>query len=84
MKLAIFRSLPLASQVRFVLALGTYLAHRLAEDREVHLYHLAGEGKGIFVELAYEEARDELVVLRSFASAVPLDAYMRYLCLPEW
>lgn len=84
MKLAQFRNLRPAMQARFVLTIGTYLLYRLDEEAEVYLYYLNGADKGFFVEMAYAENRDELVVLRSFAGVALLEQYAPYLPLPQF
>lgn len=84
MKLTQFRNLRPAMQLRVALALGTYLVHRLEEEEEIYLYHLADTGKGFFAEITYTENQDELMVLRSFAGAAPLAKYTPYMPLPEF
>ena len=58
---------------------GPHLVRRWEEEDGVNLYHLPG---GFFVELYYDSHANELVRLRSFSSAVPLEDYAAYVQLP--
>lgn len=82
MQLAFFQKLRPAAQVRFALTLGTYLLPRLAQEAEVHLYYLPGEGKGFFVELRYASQREKLTVVRSFEQLALLVDYLALVRLP--
>jgi hypothetical protein len=66
-----------------VLTAGTYLAQRWENEGGVNLYHLSSEGSGFFVEVGYDEATLETIVLRSFSSSVPLEDYTHGVRLPE-
>jgi hypothetical protein len=48
----------------------------------VGLYHCADEGRGFFVEVGADYGQEQLVVLRSFASSVPLEDYIHCMRLP--
>jgi hypothetical protein len=63
---------------------GTFLAHRWVNDSWVNLYYLADEGQGFFVEIGYNKTKQDAVVLRSFASSVPLEEYAQGVHLPAW
>jgi hypothetical protein len=74
-----FNVLPYEQQLAHVFDEGTYLARRWEEEDGVNLYHLPA---GFFVELYYDTHANELVRLRSFTSAAPLEDYASYLRLP--
>ncbi len=80
MTLYAFNQLPYERQLVAVFATGTFLARRWEEEDGINLYHLPG---GFFVELYYDTLANELVRLRSFKSAVPLEDYAVYVRLPE-
>lgn len=68
-------------QLYWVLTHGTYLAQRWESQGGVDLYYCPDEGRGFFAEIGVEQ--DELVVLRSFVSAGPLEEYAHGVRLPE-
>ncbi|RZK35189.1 MAG: hypothetical protein EOO61_12320 [Hymenobacter sp.] len=79
-----FRLLIPRAQLLHVLTAGTYLTQRWELERGVNLYHLPGEGSGFFVEVGYNEAAFETVVLRSFSSSVLLKDYTYGVQLPDF
>ncbi|NML65143.1 hypothetical protein HHL22_07980 [Hymenobacter sp. RP-2-7] len=82
MKLAIFQKLRPAAQASIVLAIGTYLHYRLEAGRTVHLYYLAGEGKGFFIEVAHKLPHGSPVVVNSFEQFDLLADYVTAISLP--
>lgn len=77
-----FNQLSFEQQLVAVFDTGTYLARRWEEADGVNLYHLPG---GFFVELYYDTHANELVRLRSFTRAAPLEDYVAYVQLPlDW
>ena len=63
---------------------GTFLAQRWeADDEGVNLYHIAGDGRGFFVEVGVDDGRGQAMVLRSFVEARPLEGYVYGVRLPE-
>jgi hypothetical protein len=75
-----FNQLPYERQLVAVFDTGTYLARRWEEEDGINLYHLPS---GFFVELYYDTHRNELVRLRSFSSADPLEDYAASVRLPD-
>ena len=75
-----FNQLPYARQLATGFAEGTFLARRWEEEDGVNLYHLPGD---FFVKVYYDPRANELVRLRSFKSAKPLENYAMYVQLPE-
>jgi hypothetical protein len=70
-------------QLYWALKYGTFLAKRWeADDERVSLYHCADEGQGFFVEIGIDYGQEQLIVLRSFVSSVPLEDYSHYVRLP--
>lgn len=85
MTLSEFQRLVPRAQLLVTMTQGSYLARRWEEEEgPVSLYHVAGAGRDFFVELGYAASRNEIVVLRSFGSAWPLEDYAHYVRLPEW
>jgi len=78
-----FRLLSPVAQIYWVFKHGTYLAHRWDGKNGINLYHCADEGRGFFVEVGYDEAIQDAVVLRSFVSSGPLEDYTQGVRLPE-
>ena len=71
-----FRQLSPVMQLYWVLKHGTFLAQRWeADDEGVNLYHIAGDGRGFFVEVGIEDGRGQAVVLRSFSNSEALADY---------
>jgi hypothetical protein len=71
-------------QLYWVLKHGTFLAQRWeADDDGVNLYYCADEGRGFFVGIGVEYSQQELIVLRTFVSSVPLEDYSHYMRLLE-
>jgi hypothetical protein len=66
-----------------VLKHGTYLAQRWEDEGGINLYYYADEGRGFFVEVGYDASQHAAIVLRSFVSSVPLEAYAHWVRLPE-
>jgi hypothetical protein len=75
-----FNALPYERQLVHVFDEGTFLARRWEEEDGINLYHLPGN---FFVELYYDMYANELVRLRSFHSAAPLENYTFSIQLPE-
>lgn len=84
MTLYLFKLLSPEVQVRYTVEYGTYLAQRWEDEGGVNLYYLTDGGRGFFVEVGWDRAHEQLVLLRSFCSAVPLADYAHYVRLPEW
>ena len=74
-----FNQLTGERQLVTVFGTGTYLARRWEERDGINLYHLSGD---FFVELYYDPLAQELMRLRSFRSAEPLEDYAAYMRLP--
>ena len=83
MSLYTFQLLSPAVQLYWVLKHGTFLAQRWEAEGGVNLYYCADEGRGFFVEVGYDESKQQAVVLRSFSSSVPLEDYASSMQLPE-
>ncbi|MVN78102.1 hypothetical protein GO988_17370 [Hymenobacter sp. HMF4947] len=83
MTLDTFRLLSPDVQLHWVFEKGTFLANRWEGAGGVNLYHLADEGRGLFVEVSIDEERGQAVVLLSFRSSVPLEDYAHGVRLPE-
>jgi hypothetical protein len=75
-----FNTLPHGNQLLTVIGLGTFLAVRWEEKDHISLYHLPG---GVFVEIHYDTHLYQVVHLRSFTSAAPLENYTLSIELPE-
>jgi hypothetical protein len=75
-----FSALPHKRQLVAVLGLGTFLARRWEEEDCISLYHLPG---GLFVEIHYDTHVKQIVQLRSFTSAAPLENYTLSIELPK-
>jgi hypothetical protein len=73
-------TLPHGDQLLTVIGLGTFLAVRWEEKDHISLYHLPG---GVFVEIHYDTHLYQVVHLRSFTSAAPLENYTLSIELPE-
>ena len=82
MTLYLFKLLSPEVQVRYTVEYGTYLAQRWEDEGGVNLYYLPDGGRGFFVEIGWDRAAEQLVLLRSFRSTVPLADYMHYVQLP--
>lgn len=74
-----FNQLPYERQLVAVFDTGTFLAWRWEEEDGINLYHLPG---GFFAEVYYDKHSNELVRLRSFSSAAPLEDYAAGIQLP--
>jgi hypothetical protein len=83
MSLHDFQSFPLLLQLAWVFKYGTFLAQCWDRVGGVNLYHLTDEAKGFFVEVGYDEATQDAVVLRSFSDSAPLEEYAQGVRLPE-
>jgi hypothetical protein len=75
-----FNALPYERQLVHVFDEGTFLAHRWEEEDGINLYHLPG---GVFVEIYFDTHVNQIVQLRSFTSAAPLENYTLSIELPE-
>jgi hypothetical protein len=75
-----FNLLPYERQLVGVFETGTFLARRWEEEDGINLYHLPG---GFFVEVYYDTYVNQIVRLRSFTSAAPLEDYAHEVRLPE-
>jgi hypothetical protein len=84
MTLYFFKLLSPEVQLRYVLERGTFLAQRWEDEGGINLYHLPDARRGFFVEISYDASQHGAMVLRSFHSSVPLDAYAHWVLLPEW
>lgn len=82
MTLDAFRQLSLLQQLLHLFAEGTFLAQRWENEGGVNLYYCVDEGRGFFVEVGYEEQLHCATILRSFASAEPLEDYIHGLPSP--
>jgi hypothetical protein len=81
--LYLFKLLSNEVQLRYVLERGTFLAQRWEDEGGVNLYYLPDAGRGFFVEVGYDERKQQAIVLRSFVSSEPLEDYSHYVRLPE-
>jgi hypothetical protein len=70
-----FNALPYERQLVHV-----FVTHRWEEEDGINLYHLPG---GVFVEIYFDTHVNQIVQLRSFTSAAPLENYMLSIELPE-
>jgi hypothetical protein len=77
--LYLFKLLSPEEQLRYVLKRGTFLARRWEEEDGINLYHLPGD---FFVEIFYDTHVNQIVQLRSFTSAAPLENYTLSIELP--
>ncbi|RZL01045.1 MAG: hypothetical protein EOO62_23575 [Hymenobacter sp.] len=77
-----FRRLLRRAQLLYTLLVGTYLAQRWEGALVRKLYYLPDGGRGFFAEIGVDEARECFVVLRSFSSSGPLEAYTHCVQLP--
>jgi hypothetical protein len=75
-----FNILPHGDQLLTVIGLGTFVAFRWEEKDHISLYHLPG---GVFVEIHYDTHLYQVVHLRSFISAAPLENYTLNIKLPK-
>jgi hypothetical protein len=75
-----FNSLPYERQLVAVFDTGTFLARRWEEEDGINLYYLPGD---FFVEVYYDTHVNQIVHLRSFTSAAPLENYTLSIELPE-
>jgi hypothetical protein len=75
-----FNLLPYERQLVAVFDEGTFLARRWEEEDGINLYHLPG---GVFVEIYFDTHVNQIVQLRSFTSAAPLENYTFRIRLPE-
>jgi hypothetical protein len=83
MTLYIFKLLPYDRQLVAVSDTGSFLATRWEVGEAVNLYHLAGAGKGVFVEVHYATQANEIVRVRAFTHPHPLVRYVGDVQLPE-
>jgi hypothetical protein len=74
-----FNSLPYERQLVAIFDTGTFLARRWEEEDGINLYHLPG---GVFVEIYFDTHINQIVRLRSFTSAAPLENYTLSIELP--
>jgi hypothetical protein len=75
-----FNALPYERQLVAVFDTGTFLARRWEEEDGINLYHLPG---GVFVEIYYDTHVNQIVQLRSFTCAAPLENYTLNIEMPE-
>jgi hypothetical protein len=75
-----FNALPYERQLVHVFNEGTFLARRWEEEDGINLYHLPG---GVFVEIHFDTHVNQIVQVRSFTSAAPLENYTLSIELPE-
>jgi hypothetical protein len=75
-----FNALPYERQLVAIFDTGTFLARRWEEEDGINLYHLPGD---FFVEVYYDTHVNQIVQLRSFTSAAPLENYTLNIELPE-
>jgi hypothetical protein len=75
-----FNALPYERQLVAIFDIGTFLAQRWEEEDGINLYHLPG---GVFVEIYYDTHVNQIVQLRRFTSAAPLENYTLSIELPE-
>jgi hypothetical protein len=75
-----FNALPYERQLVAVFDEGTFLARRWEEEDGINLYHLPSN---FFVEIFYDTHVNQIVQLRSFTSAAPLENYAVSIELPE-
>jgi hypothetical protein len=75
-----FNLLPNGHQLVAIFTLGTFLAHRAADEGDINLYHLPGD---FFVEVYYNTHTGRVAQLRSFTSAAPLVNYTLSIKLPQ-
>jgi hypothetical protein len=75
-----FNSLPYERQLVAIFDTGTFLARRWEEEDGINLYHLPG---GVFVEIYFDTHVNQIVQLRSFTSAAPLENYTLSIVLLE-
>ena len=78
-----FQLLSPRAQLMHVLTAGTYLAQRCAGASRLHLYHVPEEARGFFVEVGYDDATLETLVLRSDSSTGLLADYTQGVRLPK-
>jgi hypothetical protein len=78
-----FKLLSPVVQLYWVLKHGTYLVQRWEDEGGINLYYCADTGRGFFVEVGYDASQHTAMVLRSFSSSVPLEAYAHLVRLPE-
>ncbi|TVT40635.1 hypothetical protein FNT36_14295 [Hymenobacter setariae] len=83
MSLQDFQSFPPLLQLAKALKHGTFLAQRWNGESGVNLYYLTDEARGFFVEVGYDAATQDAVVLRSFSNNAPLEEYVYYVRLPD-
>jgi hypothetical protein len=82
MTLYTFNLLPTDRQLVAVFDTGSFLATRWEEEDAVNLYHLAGPGKGVFVELYYATHANAILRIRAFTNPHPLIRYTDWVQLP--
>jgi hypothetical protein len=75
-----FNLLPYERQLVAVFNTGTFLARRWEAEDGINLYLLPG---GVFVEIYYDTHVNQIVQIRSFTSAAPLENYTPSIKLPE-
>ena len=82
LNLSLFKLLSPEVQVRYTIEYGTYLAQRWEDEESVNLYYLPDGGRGFFIEVGWDRVAEQLILLRSFRSAVLLEDYTHYVQLP--
>ena len=82
MNLYRFKLLSPEVQLRYTVEYDTYLAQRWEEEGGVNLYYLPDGERDFFVEVGWDRVAEQLVLLRSFRSAVPLSDYTHYVQSP--
>ncbi|TGE20974.1 hypothetical protein [Hymenobacter metallicola] len=83
MTLDTFNLLSYERQVSLVFASATFLATRWQNQEAVNLYYLAGQQKGVFVELFYDTQAKAIVRLRAFTSGRLLAEYAAFIQLSD-
>jgi len=83
MTLYTFNLLPYERQLVLVADTATFLATRWQQQEAVKLYFLPGIDTGVFVELYYDAAGQEVVRLKAFTSTAPLTDYAVDVRLPD-
>jgi hypothetical protein len=74
-----FNALPYERQLVHFFNESTFLAQHWKEEDGINLYHLPS---GFFVEIYYDTHVNQIMQLRSFTSAAPLENYTLSIELP--
>jgi hypothetical protein len=74
-----FNALPYERRLVHVFDTGIFLARRWEEEDGINFYHLPS---GVFVEIHFDTHLNQIVRLRSFNSATPLEDYTLSIHLP--